>query len=75
MSEDFKRKYFFRTFINLKTLTITNAQFDEYFGFTDKEVKEMLAYYDLEEHHETMKEWYDGYSFWKNGCILSLGCD
>ena len=28
---------------NLKTLTITNAQFDEYFGFTDKEVKEMLC--------------------------------
>lgn len=50
---------------NLKTLTITNAQFDEYFGFTDKEVKEMLAYYDLEEHHETMKEWYDGYRFGK----------
>lgn len=48
---------------NLKTLTITNAQFDEYFGFTDKEVKEMLAYYDLEEHYETMKEWYDGYRF------------
>lgn len=50
---------------NLKTLTITNAQFDEYFGFTDKEVKEMLAYYDLEEHYETMKEWYDGYRFGK----------
>ena len=50
---------------NQKTLTITNAQFDEYFGFTDKEVKEMLAYYDLEEHYETMKEWYDGYRFGK----------
>ena len=50
---------------NLKTLTITNAQFDEYFGFTDKEVKEMLAYYDLEEHYETMKEWYNGYRFGK----------
>ena len=50
---------------NLKTLTITNAQFDEYFGFTDKEVKEMLAYYDLEKHYETMKEWYDGYRFGK----------
>ena len=53
------------SFLNLKTLTITNAQFDEYFGFTDKEVKEMLAYYDLEEHYETMKEWYNGYRFGK----------
>lgn len=50
---------------NLKTLTITNAQFDEYFGFTDKEVREMLSYYGLEEHYETMKEWYDGYRFGK----------
>ena len=50
---------------NLKTLTITNAQFDEYFGFTDKEVREMLSYYELEEHYETMKEWYDGYRFGK----------
>ena len=32
---------------------------------SDKEVKEMLAYYDLEEHYETMKEWYDGYRFGK----------
>ena len=50
---------------NLKTLTITNAQFDEYFGFTDKEVREMLSYYELEGHYETMKEWYDGYRFGK----------
>ena len=50
---------------NLKTLTITNAQFDEYFGFTDKEVREMLSYYELEEHYETMKEWFDGYRFGK----------
>ena len=33
---------------------------DEYFGFTDKEVKEMLEYYGLSEHYDTMKEWYDG---------------
>lgn len=36
---------------------------DEYFGFTDKEVKEMLEYYGLSEHYDTMKEWYDGYLF------------
>ena len=59
------KKSIFTGLNNLKTLTITNAQFDEYFGFTDKEVKEMLAYYDLEEHYETMNEWYNGYRFGK----------
>ena len=50
---------------NFKIFPITKVAFDEYFGFTDKEVKEMLAYYDLEEHYETMKEWYNGYRFGK----------
>ena len=38
-------------------------EFDEYFGFTDAEVREMLRYYGLEEDYGTVKEWYDGYRF------------
>ena len=50
---------------NLKVMSITNAQFAEYFGFTDTEVKEMLAYYELEHQYENVKAWYDGYRFGK----------
>ena len=48
---------------NLNVLSITNARFDEYFGFTDEEVMELLEYYGLTEHYGTIKEWYDGYRF------------
>ena len=48
---------------NLKVMSITNVQFEEYFGFTDSEVKEMLNYYGLMDHFDSMKAWYDGYRF------------
>ena len=48
---------------NLKVLTLTDVRFDEYFGFTDAEVRDMLAYYDLSGRYEEVKEWYDGYRF------------
>lgn len=48
---------------NLKVMSITDTRFDEYFGFTNEEVREMLHYYGLMEHYQTMKEWYDGYRF------------
>ena len=48
---------------NLKVLSIAEVQFDEYFGFTDSEVKEILRYYGLSSHYDEMKEWYDGYEF------------
>ena len=48
---------------NLKVLSITDERFDEYFGFTDEDVKEMLRYYDREHHYEEMRNWYDGYRF------------
>ncbi|MDO5423733.1 MAG: AAA family ATPase [Eubacteriales bacterium] len=48
---------------NLKVLTVAEIQFDEAFGFTDGEVREMLEYYGLSDHYEEMKEWYDGYQF------------
>lgn len=48
---------------NMKIFSITNVKCDEYFGFTDYEVKELLKYYDLSEHYDTAKEWYNGYRF------------
>ena len=48
---------------NMKVLTIADERFDEYFGFTDKEVRELLGYYDVADHYGEVKEWYDGYQF------------
>ncbi len=48
---------------NLRVLSITSVRFDEHFGFTDREVREMLEAYGLEEKYEAIKEWYDGYRF------------
>lgn len=48
---------------NPNVASITTVQFDEYFGFTDEEVQELIAYYKLEEHYETIRKWYNGYQF------------
>ena len=48
---------------NLKVFSITSVHFDQYFGFTDEEVKDMLSYYGLEDRYDTVKKWYDGYCF------------
>ena len=48
---------------NFRVLTITDARFDEQFGFTNAEVQELLQYYGLEAHLAEMREWYDGYRF------------
>ena len=48
---------------NLKVLTIADERFDEYFGFTDKEVRGILEYYDAADHYDEVKRWYDGYQF------------
>ncbi len=48
---------------NFNTSTITDVDFDEYFGFTDAEVKEMLEEYQLGSSYEDVREWYDGYRF------------
>lgn len=50
---------------NFKIYSITDVDFDEYFGFTDAEVREMLQYYGQEKHYDIVKEWYDGYRFGK----------
>ena len=59
------RESIFTGLNNLKVMSITNVQFDEYFGFTDSEVKEMLNSYGLADHFDSVKAWYDGYSFGK----------
>lgn len=48
---------------NFKVYSITDAEFDETFGFTDDEVKAMLHYYEMDGRYEEVKEWYDGYRF------------
>ena len=48
---------------NFKVLSIVDRRFDEHFGFTDAEVKQLLKSYQLEHHFAEMKEWYDGYHF------------
>ena len=59
------RESIFTGLNNLKVMSITNVQFDEYFGFTDSEVKEMLNSYGLADHFDSVKAWYDGYRFGK----------
>ena len=48
---------------NFKVLSIMDTRFDEQFGFTDSEVEELLAAYNLDSHFTEIKEWYDGYHF------------
>lgn len=48
---------------NLKVLSITDNRFDEQFGFTDAEVEHLLAAYNLADHLDETKAWYDGYRF------------
>ena len=50
---------------NMKVLSVTDVRFDEYFGFTDSEVRTLLEYYCLSDHYDTIREWYDGYRFGK----------
>ena len=59
------RESIFTGLNNLKVFSIADVQFDEYFGFTDEEVREMLEYYELSDHYEDIREWYDGYQFGK----------
>ena len=48
---------------NLKVLSIADVRFDEYFGFTDQEVRDLLSYYGLSHKYQEVKNWYDGYQF------------
>ncbi len=48
---------------NLSVYSVTDEWFDEFFGFTDREVQELLSYYGLTDCYEEIKRWYDGYRF------------
>ena len=48
---------------NLKVHTISDVRYDEYFGFTDAEVDEMLEFYNLLSYKNVIRDWYDGYRF------------
>ena len=48
---------------NFKVYTINDMLCNEYFGFTDKEIQELLCYYGFTEHYPAIREWYDGYRF------------
>ena len=48
---------------NPKIRSIADVEFDEYFGFTEAEVQNLLQYYGLTDHYDIIKEWYDGYRF------------
>lgn len=48
---------------NFNVYTVKDMQYNQYFGFTDAEVTEMLEYYGFMERSDVIKEWYDGYHF------------
>ncbi len=48
---------------NMKIYSISDVKFDDWFGFTEPEVQEILRDYRIEECHDILKAWYDGYRF------------
>lgn len=48
---------------NFNVYTVKDVQYNEYFGFSDMEVRELLEYYGFMEKHDAIKKWYDGYRF------------
>lgn len=48
---------------NLNIVSIRSTNFDEYFGFKTDEVKKLCHYYNLDDKYETVKDWYNGYTF------------
>ena len=48
---------------NPKVHTISDVRYDEYFGFTNADVDELLDFYGLSVYKDTIRDWYDGYRF------------
>lgn len=57
------RESIFTGFNNFNVYTIRDDAYHEYFGFSDREVLELLEYYGFMDKYDTIKEWYDGYRF------------
>ena len=49
----------------MKVHTISDSRYDEYFGFTNEDVDELLSFYGLTEVKEVIRDWYNGYLFGK----------
>ena len=62
MSANFQGEYF-TGLNNLKVHTISDVRYDEYFGFTDSDVDELLELYGLSSYKYIIRDWYDGYRF------------
>ena len=50
---------------NFNVYTVKDVQYNEYFGFLDREVQNLLKYYGFMEKYDAIKKWYDGYNFGK----------
>ena len=48
---------------NPKVHTISDLRYDEYFGFTNADVDEILKFYGLSSYKDVIRDWYDGYRF------------
>ena len=48
---------------NFQTESIIDGAFEEFFGFTDEEINDLLSYYDMTDKKSDIKSWYDGYLF------------
>ena len=48
---------------NFVSDTITDSRLNEYFGFVQGEVDQILKDADAQDHADDMKNWYDGYHF------------
>ena len=48
---------------NPKVHTISDVRYDEYFGFTNADVDELLEFYGVSAYKDTIRDWYDGYRF------------
>ena len=67
---------------NLTVNSVMDEKYDQYFGFTALEVRDMLEYYDVLDKEEELKGWYDGYLFgsteiynpWSVINYVSKGC-
>lgn len=67
---------------NLTVNSVMDEEYDQYFGFTGDEVRQMLEYYGVPDKEEELKDWYDGYLFgsteiynpWSVINYISKGC-
>ena len=67
---------------NLTVNSVMDEKYDQFFGFTASEVRDMLEYYGALDKEAELKDWYDGYLFgsteiynpWSVINYISKGC-